>query len=135
MMQMPSFQRCVGAIADTIARQEAPSASSAGASAIVASFLLVAHSKMPDYLRFGFFFLVLALECWSYPLRGKPFHQLDLADRTRQLGRWQKSRLGFKRSLVAFCQTLVTFGLFSELYRRDLKGQECRVGRKKCLTE
>lgn len=119
MLQRPDFNKCVAAIVDTLARQVAPSTPSRETTSMVSAFVAATSNRMPDYLRFGFRMLVLMLDSSSYPRKGRPFHQLTLEDRDEVLHRWEFSRLGFRRSLVALCRTLVTFGLFSELYGRD----------------
>ena len=114
----PSFEKCVGAIAETMIGQQAPWPSKESGK-IVTGFLLETHSKMPDYLRLAFRVLVVVFDMWSYPASGKPFHRLDIARRTRQLDGWEHSRLGSQRTLIVFFRALTTFGLFSEIYKSD----------------
>ena len=116
---LPRFDKCVAAIADTVVRQETPSAAQAENIGTVAAFLLATHARMPDYLRFAFRILTLTFDAWSYPTTGRPFHRLSLARRTAQLSRWQHSRLQFRSSLIAFYRTMAIFGSYSEYYKQD----------------
>lgn len=116
---LPDFEKCVGAIADTMVRQETRLSGRAGNTRTVAAYLLAAHSKMPDYLRFAFRILTIIFDAWSYPRSGVPFHRLSLEGRLAQLHRWEHSRLQFRHALVGFYRTFTVFGLYSELYERD----------------
>lgn len=114
-----SFEKCVGAIVRTMVGQEAPAEASDANVETVSAFLMATHSKMPDYLQLAFHILVLAFDAWPCLTKGKPFHRLDVKQRSGQLDRWEHSHIGAKRSLVAFYRSLVTFGLFSELHSKQ----------------
>ena len=116
---LPSFEKCVDAIADTLIRQEMAPAEHADSVRITATFLLATHRKMPDYLRLIFRILTLIFDAWSYPTTGKPFHRLSLARRMDQVTHWDKSRLQFRHALIAFFRTLTTFAFYSEIYKQD----------------
>jgi hypothetical protein len=115
----PSFEKCVGAIADTLVRQEMQSADRAQDAGTIATFLLASHARMPDHLRLAFRVLTLVFDSWSYPTAGKPFHQLSVPRRLDQVSRWGASRLQFRHALITFFRTLTTFGLYSEIYKQD----------------
>jgi len=114
-----SFEKCLGAMAETVVRREAPEFSDDRHAYAVTRFLLTTHSKMPDYLRCAFYVLTLFFDGWSYPRHGRPFHRLSSDERARQMERWVSSRLAFGRSLITFYWTMATFGLASEIYRQD----------------
>jgi hypothetical protein len=74
---------------------------------------------MPDFLRLPLATLTL-LFGWSSIVRaGRPFHRLDPESRLRHLRVWKESRLGFRRDLVKFYETLAVFGQYSEVYGGD----------------
>ena len=115
-----SFEQAILAFADaTVRRKQSILSESTGDFEAVSEFLLAVHSRMPDYLRLPFRFLVLLFDAWPYPATGKPFHRLSLPHRTAQIESWERSRLEFRRRLIEFYGTLATFGLYSELYGHD----------------
>ena len=87
----------------------------------VARFLLATHAKMPDYLRLPFVVLTLALDLWALPTAGRPFHRLPHEGRLRQLRAWRTSRLGPRRDLIKFYETLAVFGWYAEVYGQDYR--------------
>ncbi len=116
---LPSFEKCVAAIAETVLWQEAHSTRHADKVGNVTEFLLATHSNMPDYLRLAFRIATLAFDAWSYPFTGKPFHAMDIGRRGKQIEVWKSSRLQFRQGLIGFYRTLATFGLYSEIYNQD----------------
>ena len=118
-MALLSFEKCVRAIAETMARQGPLPTTAEAPVAGVAKFLMATHARMPDYMRFGTWILVMTFDAWPYPTAGRPFHRLGLKRRSHQLERWEQSRMGFRRSLVAFFRALVTFGLSTERAKNE----------------
>jgi hypothetical protein len=118
-MKLLSFEKCVRAITETIAQQDPLPTTSEGTVAVVGRFLMATHARMPDYMRFASWILVMIFDAWSYPTSGRPFHRLDIRRRSHQLEGWEQSRMGFQRSLIALFRALVTFGLSTE---RDKSG-------------
>ncbi len=116
---LPDFEKCVGAIADALVKQERQLGEQGGDPRQVASYLLATHAQMPDYLRIVFRVLTIAFDAWSYPRNGVPFHRLGIEGRLAQLERWDCSRLQSRRALVNFYRTFTVFGLYSELDERD----------------
>jgi len=115
---LPSFEKAVRAIADTLVRQ-GPSPGDAKRRDMIEAFLLASHARMPDYLRLGIRLLTLVFDAWPYPTTGRPFHKLSFAGRASQLENWDRSRLKFRQSFTTFYRTLATFGLYSDLYPQD----------------
>ncbi|PWJ91314.1 MULTISPECIES: hypothetical protein [Mesorhizobium] len=118
---LPSFEKCVQAIADTLIRQELPSRETPEIAEAIGIYVLAAHAGMPDYLRLAFRILTLVFDAWSFPVAGKPFHQLSPDRRADQLRHWQFSRLKIRPALISFYRTLTFFGLYSELYKQDVE--------------
>jgi len=85
----------------------------------VAHFLLQTHARIPDYLRLPLRVLTLAFDAWGVVTAGRPFHRLPLEARRRQVAAWKGSRLGFRRDLIKFFETLAVFGIYSERYPGD----------------
>ena len=85
----------------------------------VSRFLMDVHSRMPAFLRLPFWVLTLIFDGWSYLSHGRPFHRLELAERTAQIEAWRGSSLEVRRRYVEFFGTLAVFGLYSELYGTD----------------
>lgn len=110
----PSFEKCVHAIADTMAQQDCLPATSKGTVDAVANYLMATHVRMPDYMRLGFWVLVVVFDIWPYATSGRHFHRLDFEQRCHHLDGWEHSRMGFRRSLVALFRALVNFGLATE---------------------
>lgn len=118
---LPSFEKCVQAIVDTLIRQELPSPKNPADVETIGAYVLAAHASMPDYLRLAFRILTVIFDAWSYPVAGKPFHLLSSGRRADQLRRWQHSRLGIRPALISFYRTLTFFGLYSDLYKQDVE--------------
>jgi hypothetical protein len=85
----------------------------------VYGFVLAQHSRMPDYLRLPV--LALTLLCDSWPLwlgYGRPLHNLPLDQRRTVLSAWKRSRIGFRRNLIKFYDSLAVFGWAAEEQER-----------------
>ena len=117
------FAATVTALAEAIVRERCAGAAQAGpgAQASVARFLLATHARMPDYLRLPFVVLTLAFDLWAVPIAGRPFHRLPHESRMRQIRAWQASRLGVRRDLIKFYETLAVFGWYAEVYGQDYR--------------
>jgi hypothetical protein len=106
------------ALVDTLAMEVCPTASAADRT-VVCRYVRDTVEVMPDYLRLGFCWLAVMFDWWSLPLRGARFHRLDQAQRQAQVGAWRTSRLGFRRSMIAFYATFTAFGLYSQVQDDD----------------
>lgn len=82
----------------------------------VTRFVLAQHTGMPDHLRLALRGLVLAFDAWPIPVTGRPFHRLPHGRRWRAIERWRRSRLGFRRNLVKFFESLVILAWFADSY-------------------
>jgi hypothetical protein len=111
------FQRVVLAIAETLVDDHG----GAGIvqAPVVAAFLTGTHARIPDYLRRPLMVLTLVFDAWGVPTAGKPFHRLPLQARVRQVEAWRRSRIGPRRDLIKFFETLAVFGIYSEKYPQD----------------
>ncbi|KRA84432.1 hypothetical protein [Altererythrobacter sp. Root672] len=106
--------RATDALVDTIAIEMCPAASVADR-AVVCHYVRETVEVMPDYLRVGFRWLAVLFDWWSVPLRGTRFHRLDHPGRQAQVAAWRESRVGFRRSMIAFYTTFTAFGLYSQV--------------------
>ncbi|MDW9830268.1 hypothetical protein GOB24_22055 [Sinorhizobium meliloti] len=116
---LPSIEKCVAALADTLVRIERPETNRQEDLKPIVFFLLSTLARMPDYLRVAFRVLTLAFDAWPLVFTGRPFHRLDLKRRIDQVEHWDGSQLAFRQALVAFYRSFVIFGLYSELYKQD----------------
>jgi hypothetical protein len=114
------FEGTLAAFADAVVKQRdaTPAAKPEDVEA-VSRFLMDVHSQMPALLRLPVWVLTLIFDGWSYLSHGRPFHRLELAQRTAQVETWRSSSLEVCRRYVEFFATLAVFGLYSELYGTD----------------
>ncbi|MBO9518180.1 MAG: hypothetical protein J7493_08950 [Porphyrobacter sp.] len=110
--------KTMDALVDTLAADMCPAASAADR-AVVCRYVRDTVEVMPDYLRLGFRWLAVLFDWWSVPLRGARFHRLSLTHRRSQVAAWRASRLGFRRSMIAFYTTFTAFGLYSQVQDDD----------------
>jgi hypothetical protein len=111
------FQRVVLAIAETLVHHHGGGGTVQ--TAAVASFLIGTHARIPDYLRLPLMVLTLAFDAWGVPTAGRPFHRLPLQARAKQIETWRRSRIGPRRDLIKFFETLAIFGIYSDKYPED----------------
>jgi hypothetical protein len=116
-----NFEATVAALAESIIRERCPGSWTGGGDehAPIARFLIAVHARMPDYLRFPFRCLTLTLDLWAMCGTGRAFHGLPHAERWRQIEAWRRSRLGFRRDLIKFYETLTVYAWYAELYGQD----------------
>jgi hypothetical protein len=116
-----SFERAVAALAETIIRERCsgPEHGAAQQYQAVARFLLGTQAAMPDFLRLPLATLTLSFDLAALPAAGRRFHRLPHERRARHIRAWKSSRLGFRRDLIKFYETLAIFGWYSELYGSD----------------
>lgn len=110
--------RTIIAMVDSLIEEVRPETDS-DQRAMICAYILATVSAMPDYFRLAFQCLALLFDWWSVPRQGRRFHSLDATRRLRQIAAWRCSRLGFRRSFIAFFATFTTFGLYSEVYGQD----------------
>lgn len=115
---LPSFERTVYALAESIARERCPNTPDGGLEArrSVARFLLEQQRRMPDYLRLPMRCLTLAFDASALPFTGRSFHALPHEARLRQIRAWRGSRLGVRRDLIRFYEGLTIFAWYAEAY-------------------
>ena len=116
-----SFDATVSALAESIIRERCrgDGAAARGSPEPVARFVLATHARMPDYLRLPLRSLTLGFDAWPLLSAGRPFHRRPHEHRWRQIQAWKDSRLGFRRDLIKFYETLSIFGWYAELYGQD----------------
>lgn len=112
---LASFDRCVGAIAEVVARRElgAPTDSQVDD---VARFLREVLRQMPDYLRIAFRILTIVFDASALVFHAKPFHRLPLGARARLVDAWSRTAVPFAPSFIAFFVTFGTFCISSDLH-------------------
>lgn len=82
----------------------------------VQRYVLATLEAMPDHVRTGFVALAWLFEYTPLPRRAARFSRLDDGQRKAQVMRWRHSRIGFRRSMIAFYATFSAYGLFSLAY-------------------
>ncbi len=105
------FERSVHALVAAILHQQGASAAYGQA---VSRFVLSQHGRMPDYLRLPLVLVTLAFDTYPCLVRGRPFHCLQPAERTRFLQSWKHGRLSVQRDLIEFYESLAVFGWQAE---------------------
>ena len=115
------FKATVAALADAIIGERCPETypGEIGADHPVAGFILEAHARMPGHLRMPLTSLTVAFALWALPFTGRTFHRLPSDTRRRQIRAWRESRLGVRRDLIKFYETLAIFGWYAEIYAQD----------------
>ena len=88
----------------------------------VVQFVLEQHGRMPDYLRLPLAALTVAFDAWAIPTSGRLFHHLPHDRRWQQVLAWKESRLGFRRDLIRFYESLAIFGWYSDVSSVDTRG-------------
>jgi hypothetical protein len=123
-----SFRLAVSALVKAIIRQRCcpggdvsenghPEAGDAGeALQQVVRFVLKQHARMPDYLRLPLAVLTVVFDAWAIPRSGRFFHRLPQERCWQQILAWKRSRLGFRRDLIRFYESLAIFGWYAEVY-------------------
>ena len=86
----------------------------------LARFMLCQQANLPDYLRAPIRAATLAFDLTGLLRAGQPFHSQPPASRRRQLEAWKNSRLGFRRDLMLYYESLATLALYS----RQAEGPE-----------
>ena len=76
-------------------------------------FILNQHAQMPDYLRAPMRIASLGFDLAGLPKAGSRFHRQPPESRSRQIGRWKASSLGFPRDLIRYFESLATLALYS----------------------
>jgi hypothetical protein len=114
----PDFYAAVSAITYSVIMQRCltePNAPSPPFETVV-RFVRDQQARMPDYLKPALRLLTLTFDGSTIPFRGRPFHQLPHVQRWRQMEKWKGSRLGFRRDLMRFYESLVIFGWHAEVH-------------------
>jgi choline dehydrogenase-like flavoprotein len=81
----------------------------------VVRFVLRQWAGMPDYLRFPMRAVTCLFGGSSFIPRAKPFHKLGLEGRRVQINAWRASKIGFRRDLARFYDSLAMVGLNDRL--------------------
>jgi len=85
-------------------------------------FVLRQQAHMPDYLRAPLRAATLGFDLAGLLRTGGPFHRQPPANRRRQVEAWKNSRLGWRRDLIRYYESLATFALYS----RQFEGPESK---------
>lgn len=80
---------------------------------VVADYVRSTLAGMPDYFRIGFRMLAMMFEMAALPVHGHRFSCLAPAERQAHVEAWRRSRIGFRRSMIAFYTTFACYGLYS----------------------
>jgi len=104
--------RCVGALVDVLIDETRPALETCERD-IVKDYVRATLAAMPDYFRLGFRVLALAFELAPLPVYGHRFTRLAAAEQRRHVDAWRRSRIGPRRSMIAFYATFACYGLYS----------------------
>ena len=117
-----NFKSTIYAIADSVIRERCTNGSEGPSPSLdkVVQFITDQHARMPDYLRFPFKCLVLVFDAWAIPFTGRSFHNLSHARRWQQIQVFNGSKLGFRRDMILFFETLTIFGWYSDVYKHEI---------------
>ncbi len=91
----------------------------------VARFILRQRENLPDFLRAPMRLATLAFDLAGLAVAGRRFHSQPPAARWRQVRAWKGSRLGFRRDLMNYYESLAVFGLYSR--QEATAGDSARV--------
>jgi choline dehydrogenase-like flavoprotein len=87
-------------------------------------FVLAQHARMPDYLRAPMVAATLGFDWLGVLGSGHRFHCLPPDARLRQIESWKASKLGFKRDLIKYFESLTTLALHSRANRSPTTAAE-----------
>ncbi len=76
-------------------------------------FLMAQHSRMAAYLRAPLMAATLGFDLFGILREGHRFHRLPPGARRRQMEAWKDSRIGFKRDLIRYFESLALLELYS----------------------
>jgi choline dehydrogenase-like flavoprotein len=82
-------------------------------------FILHQHAIMPDYLHAPMLAATLGFDALGMLKAGKRFHCQPPELRARQIAAWKNSRLGFRRDLIRYFESLVLLALYSRAQETD----------------
>jgi hypothetical protein len=111
----PTFVATVSALVYSLVEEYCGSADGRDAARTnqAVRFVLEQHGRMPDYLRLPLLLFTVAFDLWSIPRHAKRFHRLAPELRRQQVISWKRSRLGVRRDLVRFYETLTVYGWYA----------------------
>lgn len=99
-------------------------------------FILQQHACMAGYLRAPLMAATLGFDASSILRAARLFHKLAPGKRLRQIEAWRDSRLGFKRDLARYFESLALLGLYSrEAEARNPKAAPTPVEHKQVITQ
>jgi choline dehydrogenase-like flavoprotein len=79
----------------------------------LARFIVCQQAKLPDYLRLPMRAATLGFDLAGLVVTGQRFHAQPPANRRRQVEAWKSSRLGFRRDLMRYYESLAMLALYS----------------------
>lgn len=79
----------------------------------VVRFVLAQQGRMPDLLRLPMLVLTVVFDVQSLLKSGVCFHQLPHEQRWQHILAWKHSRLGVRRDLIRFYESLAVLGWYS----------------------
>ncbi|WP_454796947.1 hypothetical protein [Novosphingobium lindaniclasticum] len=112
------IRSCIAALVDVLVEEVRPGLSPSDR-ATVRDYVLATSAAMPDHFRLGFRGLALLFELSSLPVHGHRFSRLAPGERTAHVRAWRGSRIGFRRSMIAFYSTFSCYGLYSLPLREE----------------
>ena len=106
----------VSALAYSVVREECDVADIRGREARlnrVAEFMLAQRGRMPDFLGLAMMILTLVFALQALLFFGAPFNRLRHEHRWEHVMAWRNSRIGARRDLIRFWESLAVLGWYS----------------------
>jgi len=106
----------VSALAYSVVREECGVADVRGSEARlnrVAEFMLAQRGRMPDFLGLAMMVLTLVFALQALLFFGAPFNRLRHEHRWEHMLAWRNSRIGPRRDLMRFWESLAVLGWYS----------------------
>ena len=113
------FEATVSALAYSIVREECSVHAHGRESELnrVVQFVLDQRARMPDLLALPFMVLTLVFNCQALFFHGALFNRLSHEHRWEQIMAWRNSRIGPRRDLIRFYESLAVLAWYS--YRKE----------------
>ena len=106
----------VSALAYSIVREQCGLTGTSGRESAlnrVAGFMGEQRERMPDLLGVAMYAVTLSFALQSLIFFGAPFNRLPHANRWEQILAWRNSRIGPRRDLIRFWESLAVLGWYS----------------------
>lgn len=97
-------------------------------------FVLSQHARMAAFLRAPLMAATLGFDAWAILRNGTFFHKLPPALRACQMEEWRSSKIGFKRDLVRYFESLALLELHSRSAEKPFAPESGRVSSNQVIS-